>query len=255
MTERVGSPEVRVLASADAAVPLLLDEVRAALANTRRPLISFATGGTFTAFLRALAVELDSGRVSPTGFLATHLDEYVGFLPEQRGGMVDELGAACPPLHGMLARGTFLPVPPDGGDASLRAHEDRLRRAGGVDLQFLGIGRNGHLAFNEPGTALDLGFHVATLAMATRDDARQRFAPDEPPRSAVTAGLATILASKRIVLCAFGRRKADAVRTMLAAEVAPTCPASVLRRHGNVCVLLDRQAASGLGGVVGPAFA
>jgi len=159
--------------------------------------------------------------------------------------MVHELTTACPALQGMLARGTFFPVPHDGDPASVRAHEERLARAGGVGVQFLGIGRNGHLAFNEPGTPFDRGFHVTALAASTRDDARARFAPTEPPTHAVTSGLATILAAKRLVLCAFGAAKAPAVAAMRHGPIDPSCPASLLRRHPNALVLLDRAAASG----------
>jgi glucosamine-6-phosphate deaminase len=242
-----GSPEVRVLADAAAAVPILLDEVRAQLGPGVRPLLGFATGSTFTAFLRALHGELASGRIPPEAFTATHLDEYVGFAPDRTGGMVHELGIACPALLAMLTRGTFFPVPNDGAAASLRAHEERLRRAGGVKLQLLGIGRNGHLAFNEPGTPFERGWHVATLAPATRDDARARFTPAEPPVHAVTSGVATVLGADRLVLAAFGAAKANAVAAMLRDPIAPACPATAVRRHARVLVLLDRAAAAGLG--------
>jgi glucosamine-6-phosphate deaminase len=238
--------EVRVLANAEAAVPLLLGELRAAIARGGLPLVSFATGGTYAGFLGALAGELRAGRPRAAEFTATHLDEYLGFPPARRGGMVHELGTHCPPLLEMLREGTFVPVPSDGGAAALRAHEERLQRAGGVQLQLLGIGRNGHVAFNEPGAPFELGFHVAELAATTRDDARARFAPDEPPRQAATAGLATITAAQRVVLCAFGAGKAAAVRAMLHGPVGPACPATALRRHGNLLVLLDRAAAGGL---------
>ncbi|HEX5050576.1 MAG TPA: 6-phosphogluconolactonase [Planctomycetota bacterium] len=241
-------PQVRVLASAQAAVPLLLDEVRGTLSGARQPLLGFATGGTYAAFLRALGAELAAGRVSATAFVATHLDEYLGFEPARRGGMVHELCAACPAFDEMLSRGTFLPVPHDGEPASLRAHADRLQRAGGVSLQFLGVGRNGHLAFNEPGTSWDRGFHVATLAETTREDARPRFAPDEPPRLAVTAGPASILGARRLVVCAFGHGKAEAVRAMLRGPMTTSCPAAAIRHHANVLVLLDTQAAGALDG-------
>lgn len=233
--------EVRVL-TCEEAVPVLLDEFERALG---RGVISFATGNTFTPFLHALAGELEAGSI-PNDFVATHLDEYLGFGPEQRGGMVHELCWDCPPLGSMLARGTFLPVPSDGTEASLKAHAAKIARAGGVALQFLGIGRNGHLAFNEPGTPFDRGLHVATLAETTRDDARWRFLPDEPPTHAVTSGIATILDAKRIVLCAFGRAKADALRAMLLGKGGAACPASALRRHARVLVLIDSDAQSGI---------
>jgi glucosamine-6-phosphate deaminase len=237
------SPEVRVLATAEQAVPLLLAEVRAAITRTRLPLLGFATGGTFTAFLRALG----EGGLDVHAFTATHLDEYVGYPPERAGGMVHELCSLCPPFAGMRRAGSFLPVPHTEDAATIAAHAERLQLAGGTALQLLGIGRNGHLAFNEPGTPFSTGFHVATLAATTRDDARPRFAPAEPPTRAVTSGPATILSARRLVLCAFGEAKAAAVRAALQGEVSPACPASVVRRHENVLVLLDRAAAVGLG--------
>lgn len=232
-------PAVRVLADAAAAVPLLLDEVRGLAQREPGALLGFATGGTYTQFLRALAAELPADRL-----LATHLDEYLGFGPDRRGGMVHELGQSCPPVLDMLRRGRFLPVPRVGDAATLGAHEQRLQRAGGVALQLLGIGRNGHIAFNEPGTPFDSEFHVTTLAETTRADARARFAPDEPPLQAVTSGLATILRARRLVLCAFGKPKAEAVRAMLTGDLSPACPASLVRRHPDVLVLLDHDAAS-----------
>lgn len=252
-------PEVRVLETADAAVPLLLDEVRrvvtqgskaaggaAGPGDGPRPLISFATGSTFTAFFRALDAEIRSGRLTTTDFVGTHLDEYIAFEPDRRGGMVHELTLRCPALRDMLARGSFLPVPCYGSEGSQRAHEERIERAGGIRLQFLGIGRNGHIAFNEPGASFDEGFHVTALAESTRLDAQPRFVPDEPPRRAVTAGMKSILGAERIVMCAFGKAKAEAVRNMLHGDVGPNCPASALRNHQNVLVLLDPQAASSL---------
>lgn len=242
------TPEVRILPAVDAAVPLLLAEVRQAMAQQPVPLIGFATGGTFTVFLRALGTEILQGRLSAAEFVATHPDEYLGFEPDRRGGMVHELTMRCAPFRDMLARGTFLPVPAYGAVGSMQGHESRMQRAGGLVLQFLGIGRNGHVAFHEPGVPLETGFHVATLSETTRTDAVSRFAPDPPPEKAVTAGVATLLAAKRIVLCAFGKAKADAVRAMLHGDVSPACPASGLRRHGNLLVLLDRDAASALDG-------
>ena len=226
-------------------MPVVLDEFRRVAADGC-PLIGLATGGTFGPAWRALAEELQSGRLAG-GFKLTHLDEYLEFEPERPGGMVHELITLCPPIRQMWRDGTFLPVPHVDVAEAIVEHERRLTRAGGVALQFLGIGRNGHIAFNEPGANFDRGFHVTALAEATRSDTRGRFAPAEPPRKAITSGIATILGARRLVLCAFGRHKADAVTAMLRAEVGPSCPATAIRRHGNALVLLDREAASGLG--------
>jgi glucosamine-6-phosphate deaminase len=256
--EQQAIPEVRVLDAVSAAVPVLLSELCSVVADAGamhgsekgassvRPLISFATGGTYGAFFRAMDAELQQGRIASADFLGTHLDEYIAFEPTRRGGMVHELLLRCPALRDMLARGSFLPVPCHGAEGSMRAHEQRIDRAGGIKLQFLGIGRNGHIAFNEPGASFEERFHVTMLAESTRSDAAHRFVPDEPPRRAVTAGLKSILGADRIVLCAFGRGKADAVRAMLQGDVTENCPASSLRGHSNVLVLLDPEAASSL---------
>jgi len=233
-------PQVRILAAADAAVPLLLDELQQVWTKAPAGLVSLATGGTFAPFLRQLGPLLAR---CPAARL-THLDEYLGHLPSTPGGMVHELEQHCPPLAELRALGRFLPVPCDEDAALLAAHEAQLATGGGVALQLLGIGRNGHLAFNEPGTPWSLGFHGTTLADSTRQDAAARFAPAAVPQRAVTAGIASILAARRLVLCAFGANKAAAVAAMLRAAPSPQCPASALRQHSNCLVLLDEAAAA-----------
>jgi glucosamine-6-phosphate deaminase len=207
-------------------------------------LVSFATGRTFAPFFTRLARQVAGDEVGFSRARVTHLDEYLSFRPDQPGGMVHEILQSCPPLRPLLDTPRFVPVPSDGTPASLRAHEARLASLGGVDLQFLGIGRNGHLAFNEPGTPFDLGFHRCALADTTREDARARFAPAEPPREAVTAGPKNILAAARVVLVATGAHKARAVRAMLEGPVGPECPASLVRLHPDATVILDAAAGS-----------
>ena len=160
--------------------------------------------------------------------------------------MVNEIVTQCPPLGRALEDGRFWPVPSSGVQSAFEAHARRLLQHGGVALQFLGLGRNGHIAFNEPGTDFDLEFHRATLADSTRDAARSRFALADLPTEAVTAGPASILAAKRIVLAVTGAAKAPALQRMLDGPIDPACPASVLRRHEAVTVLLDEAAAGEL---------
>lgn len=234
--------------SRESAERALLEEFRGAVA--RRPLgvVGFATGGTYTALFAQIAQAVRDGELDLAELRATHLDEYSGFHANDRGGMLHELVTSCPPLAEMLAAGRFFPVPSDGSAESRAAHERLLAELGGIDLQFLGIGRNGHIAFNEPGTPFDLGFHCVELTATTRADARSRFAPEEPPTKAVTSGPRTILGARRLVLAAFGSAKAEAVRAMLEGPVDPQCPASCLQRHADCVVYLDRDAAGLLGG-------
>ena len=237
---------VRVLPSVESATQVALGELCDLVAAEPRALVSFATGGTFTAMLQALDRAVSAGRCRLDQVHATHLDEYLGFAPVQHGGMVHELCTACPSLRVLLQRGQFLPVPGEGTAAAIARHEAQLRELGGPRLQFLGIGRNGHVAFNEPGARFDAGFHVTDLAETTRKDAAQRFAPAPVPFRAVTAGIASILAAKRLILCAYGAGKAPAVKAMLEGPIGSDCPASAIRTHRDVLVLLDPAAASGL---------
>lgn len=221
-----------------------LGELREVLGGSARPVVSFATGATYENLFRRMAEEIRSGELDLVSCVVTHPDEYLGYGPDTEGGMAHEMIAACPPLGGMLKRGTFLPVPGTDDGASLEAHRARILRAGGVDLQFLGIGRNGHLAFNEPGSVVEDGFRTVRLSESTRLAARARFPGREVPEVAITAGLGELLRSRRVVLMALGSHKAEAVRAMLEGEIGPSCPASYLRRHGNVRVLLDGPAAA-----------
>ncbi len=225
--------------SVDAA---LFDAFRAAVQEHREGWIGFATGDTYAGFFQRIADAVDMGALDLGDVYATHLDEYVGCAPTTPGGMVHELVTRCPPLSDLLHAGRFLPVPYVGTEASLDDHERRLAARGGVALQFLGLGRNGHFAFNEPGTPFERGFHRTALAPETRVDAMDRFDPEEPPSEAVTAGPATVLAARRLVVAAKGAAKAPALRDMLEGPIDPGCPASVLRRHADCVVYADAEA-------------
>ncbi|MGD2146176.1 MAG: glucosamine-6-phosphate deaminase [Anaerolineae bacterium] len=123
--------------------------------------------------------------------------------------------------------------------------EAQIEAVGGLDLALLGIGGNGHLAFNEPGTPFEARTHVAELDEGTRQAAAYLFfSLAEVPRRALTMGLATIMESRRIVLVAAGTRKAEAVRDALEGPQSTRTPASVLRHHPDLVVLLDREASA-----------
>ena len=140
-------------------------------------------------------------------------------------------------------------VPGGQGDAdeNCRAYEQAIAAAGGVDLQVLGIGRNGHIGFNEPNSAPDSRTHRVTLTENTIE-ANARFfeSAGDVPRHAVTMGLGTILDARRILLLATGAEKFDALHKLLAGKFDSTCPATVLLRHENVTILCDRAAFEGV---------
>lgn len=126
-----------------------------------------------------------------------------------------------------------------------KAYDDQVK---GVDIQLLGIGRNGHIGFNEPGTPCDERTHIVELTESTRD-ANKRFFDDDinkVPTHAITQGIGTVMDAKKILLVANGESKADAVKAMVEGPVDTACPASVLQNHPDVVVIVDEAAASKL---------
>lgn len=126
-----------------------------------------------------------------------------------------------------------------------KAYDDQVK---GVDIQLLGIGRNGHIGFNEPGTPFDERTHIVELTESTRD-ANKRFFDDDinkVPTHAITQGIGTVMDAKKILLVANGESKADAVKAMVEGTVDTACPASVLQNHPDVVVIVDEAAASKL---------
>ena len=137
---------------------------------------------------------------------------------------------------------------PDGiGDLkeACEAYEAKIDSAGGIDLQLLGIGTNGHIGFNEPGTAFDTRTHVTQLLPETIDGNAGFFqSAANVPKEAVTMGIQTIMEVKKIILIAYGSKKAAAIREMVNGPVTESMPASILQKHKNVTLFLDEEAAA-----------
>jgi len=126
-------------------------------------------------------------------------------------------------------------------------YENKIAKAGGLDFQLLGIGRTGHVGFNEPGSHINSGTRIITLDHITRVDASSDFnGINQVPKRAITMGVSTILRSKRIVLMAWGQNKASIIKTTIQGEISSEVPATFLQNHNNVTFVLDQSAASEL---------
>ena len=233
--------KLRLVETPDAAGDMVADIIHHLVASKPDAVLGLATGSSPSGIWRALARRhVDFSRTR-----AFALDEYVGLPPGHRESyraVIDE--EIVRPLGLDPAR---VHVPdPNRQDASA-AYELAIAEAGGVDLQILGIGRTGHIGFNEPGSPLDSRTRVVSLDGATRaDNARFFGSIDEMPRFAITQGVGTILEARRIVMLAFGSGKAPALAAALEGPVTSEVPASALQRHRNVLVLADHSAASRL---------
>ncbi len=124
-------------------------------------------------------------------------------------------------------------------------YENKIKKAGGIDIQLLGIGSNGHIAFNEPSDCFQRWSHVVDLKESTvKDNSRFFKSIEEVPTQAVTMGIGSIMQAKKILIIAIGENKAKAIKQLINGNVTPQCPASVLQFHTDVTLMLDRGAAS-----------
>lgn len=177
------------------------------------------------------------------------LDEYVGLPadhPERYRNVIEKEFASRVDLAPGAVQG------PDGLAANLpaacAAYEASIADAGGVDLQILGIGTDGHIAFNEPGSSLASRTRIKTLTKQTREDNARFFggSVDDVPRHCLTQGLATIMSARHLVLLASGRAKAEAVHQLVEGPISAMWPATIMQLHPHATVLVDDAAASRL---------
>ena len=217
----------------------------------RAPVLGLATGSSPLGLYRELGRAAEEGRVDFGEAYGVALDEYVGLPPGHPEGYRQVLlrevcgTLGLPPERLSVPDGSGRDVP--ALMAAARAFEERIADLGGVDVQVLGIGANGHLGFNEPGSALTSRTRVKRLSERTRrDNARFFGQPEDVPTHCLTQGLGTILDARRLVLVATGDTKADAVAAALEGPLTASVPASVLQWHPNTVVCLDEAAASGL---------
>ena len=210
--------------------------------------LGVATGSSPLGTYEALAERVRSGELDLAGVSAFALDEYVGLdrdHPESYHAVIHRT------VTEPLGLDPALVHVPDGlaGDLAVACagYERAIEAAGGVDLQLLGIGANGHIGFNEPSSSLASRTRVKTLAPQTREDnARFFYSLEQVPMHCVTQGIGTILDAGRLLLVAQGEAKAEAVAAMIEGPVSSRCPASALQLHPHAIAVVDRDAASNL---------
>jgi glucosamine-6-phosphate deaminase len=238
--------EVVILDGPDEVAYAAADRIAAVVRRRPDAVLGLATGSSPTGIYTELARRVAAGELDMSGASAFALDEYVG-LPE---GHPESYAAV---LERSVARPLGLSAVrvPDGRAADLEAaaadYDRAIAEAGGIDLQLLGIGANGHIGFNEPTSSFASRTRIKTLAPRTRaDNARFFDSPDDVPTHCLTQGLGTILEARELLLVAQGEGKADAVAAAVEGPLAAVCPASALQLHRRASVLVDEAAASRL---------
>ncbi len=175
------------------------------------------------------------------------LDEYVGVPLSEPRNCTGLLRGSVAEAWGILEKQFFwISSIEEKALPSVQEHEERIRKEGGLDVLALGLGQNGHLGFNEPGSTENSEARVLDLQPVSVEANRKWFGGKHSPDKGVTVGLRTILEARHILIMAYGEHKAEAVRGMIQGPRDPRCPASFLQGHPDVHVFLDAEAAARL---------
>lgn len=210
--------------------------------------LGLATGSTPEGLYEELIHRYKEGEVSFKEVSTFNLDEYVGLSSDNEQSynyymhklLFDHIDINDGQVH--LPKGDAKDL-----QEECSQYEESIQQAGGVDIQILGIGVNGHIGFNEPGTSFSSKTHIVELDSSTREaNARFFSSIDEVPTQAVTMGIDSIMQSKQIILMVSGTSKAEAVDKLINGTVTEDVPASILQKHSNVTVIADKEALSNL---------
>ena len=241
--------EIVICPDATAAGRLGAEAIAALLQRKPEAVLGLATGSSPLAIYDELASRHEAGEVSFAQSRGFTLDEYVGLPADHpetyhnviRRDFVNRVDFEADAVHGPDGLATDIP-------AFCASYEAAIAAAGGVDLQILGIGTDGHIGFNEPGSSLASRTRIKTLTKQTRIDNARFFDGDidQVPTHCITQGLGTIMAARHVVLVASGTAKAEAVHQLAEGPVSALWPATILQHHRHVTVLLDEAAASRL---------
>lgn len=240
--------KVVILENADAVARYGANIFRDQLQKKPQSVFGFATGSTPLSLYRELIESNRNGEISFSSVRSFNLDEYM------------DLPAEHPQSYRHFMNREFFDhvdidpnntrVPPGDAENPLQAcaeYEQAIHAAGGIDIQLLGIGRNGHIGFNEPTSCLTSRTRVKTLTRETIEDNARFFTANEfQPQLSITMGIGTIMESRLVVLLATGKGKAGAIKDMVEGPVSAWCPASALQMHPATVVIVDEEAASDL---------
>jgi glucosamine-6-phosphate deaminase len=230
--------------------------IKARRAAGKRAVLGLATGSTPIGVYRELIRMHHDEGLSFADIVTFNLDEYYPMDPASIHSyhrfmwenLFSQLDISAANVH--IPRGD---VRRDEVEAECRRYEEAIRSAGGIDLQLLGIGRTGHIGFNEPGSGAESRTRIVTLDLVTRKDAAADFfGEDNVPREAITMGVETILEAREILMLATGEHKADIVHRAVEGDVDHEIAATFLQRHPNTTFFLDRPAAATLTRVATP---
>lgn len=213
------------------------------------PVLGLATGSTPISLYKKLVDAHKADELSFENVTSFNLDEYHNIDPSNAQSYRTFMKENLFDHVNIDQAKTFLPTCTKEQNPRLQgeAYEAKIKESGGIDLQILGIGANGHIGFNEPTSSIASRTRIKTLTEQTLKDNSRLFNEDEyQPSMAMTMGIKTILDAKYVLLMATGKNKAKAVKDMVAGPLSAMCPASALQMHEHAIIILDKEAASEL---------
>ncbi len=205
--------------------------------------LGLATGGTPVGTYEELIKRYEEKQIDFSKVKTINLDEYIGLdghnTQSYRYFMNDKLFNHI----NINKANTFLPNgTSENIEEECASYDRKIDELGGIDLQILGVGTNGHIAFNEPAEALNFSTHVTSLTEATiKANARFFESMDDVPKTAITMGVGKIMQAKKIILLASGKNKADAIKGMLSGKITTNNPATMLQLHSDVTLIIDKE--------------
>lgn len=216
------------------------------MTNNDAPTLGLATGSSPVGVYQELIKANQEGIIDFSNTTTFNLDEYCGIDRNHEQSYWTFMHQNLFNHVNINENNINLPEASGDLDQACSEYNNKLNNAN-IDIQILGIGSNGHIAFNEPGTSFESTVHKVELDEKTRQDNARFFKSiDEVPTHAITMGLSNIMQAKKIVLIATGENKADAIKGMIEGEKTTSLPASILQDHPDVTILLDEEAASKL---------
>ena len=207
--------------------------------------LGLATGGSPVGMYKELIKMYEKNELDFSKVTTVNLDEYIGLNPEHNQSYRHFMNENLFNHININIANTFVPNGlADNLEVECKEYDKKIMELGGIDIQLLGVGNNGHIAFNEPDEQLSAGTHVISLTEKTIE-ANSRFFENinDVPKKAITMGLGGIMKAKKIILIASGESKAEAIKGLFSGKITTDNPASMLQMHRDVTVIVDKEAA------------
>lgn len=237
--------EIRIFDNTDDLAAACADIFAEILMKKPDCVLGLATGASPVKTYKKLIEKYEEGKISFRDVKTFNLDEYVdlprndknSYYTFMHDNLFDHVDVKEENVHVLNGNASD-------AEKEAKKFDDMIEAAGGIDVQLLGIGTNGHIGFNEPSDKFTDGTFKVKLTDSTIKSNSIYFTDDSMPRYALTMGIGSIMKARKIVLIANGSAKAKAIEATVKGEITPACPASVLQKHSDVVLLLDKEAAA-----------